>query len=208
MTASNAGPLKIALVHHTYGSPPSGGVERIVHEVAAGLRDAGHRPTILASHRRPTRIALEDGVQVVRVARLPEAPLRMRGFTGPLTHLPLTLRALGTGDYDVAHAFSPPDAHAALLWRRRTRRPVVFTCAEILDRSVVADGRLRLRLLGAAIERADAVLASTAASQAALDRWLALPARVMDRRDGAALGALYEGLGPLASVGRVPLPRN
>lgn len=194
MTASDAGPLEVALVHHTYGSPPSGGVERIVHEVAAGLRDLGHRPTILASHRAPTRASLEDGIRVVRVARLPEEPLHRRGFTGPLTHLPLTLRALVTGNYDIAQAFSPPDAQAALRWRRRTHRPVVFTCTHVLGRDSLADGRLRLRLLSSAVEHADAVTVGTHGALAAMSRWMAVEGLLLEEAKASAHEKLYRDL--------------
>lgn len=194
MSARGAGPLAVALVHHTYGSPPSGEAEAVVREVAAGLRDLGHRPTILASHRARTRVSQEDGIRVVRLARLPEAPLRLRGFTGPLTHMPLTLRALVRGDYDIAHAFSAPDAEAALRWRRRAQRPVLFTCTEELDRGSLADSRLRLRLLGGAVEEADAVTAPTRAACVAILRWLAVDARVIAPRDPADHEELYREL--------------
>jgi len=192
--------LDVALVHHSYDAPPREGVERTVHDVAAGLRALGHRPTVLASHVATTRRSTWDGIPVVQVARLPESPLLRRGFTGPLTHVPLTLHALLSGSHDVVHSFSAPDALAAHLWGRRLARPVVFTCAETLARDRLADRRLRLRLLSAAVEDSDGVLVPTEEARTALWRWLAVEAPVVESRDGAAHERLYRRL--LASAER------
>jgi len=186
VSASDRAPLDIALVHHSFGSPPRDGVERIVQEVGAGLRERGHRPTIFASHVAATRRSTWEGIPVVHLARLPESPLARRGFTGPLTHVPFRARALLSGGHDVVHAFSAPDALAARLWRRRVGGPVLFTCAETLGRDRLADRRLRLRLLGAAVEDSDGVLVPTEEARAALWRWLAAEAPLVDPRDGAA----------------------
>ena len=107
-------PLRIALVHHSFRSPPASGAERLVHDLATALSAAGHRTVVLSSHGAPSRRSLEDGVAVVRTRRLPEALLLRRGFAGPLGHVPLTVRALMTGRYDVAHAFPPVDALAGV----------------------------------------------------------------------------------------------
>jgi len=200
VSASDRASLDIALVHHGYRSPPENGMEQTVHDVATGLRELGHRPTILASHVAPTRRSTWEGVPVVRVARLPESPLARRGFTGPLTHVPSTARALLSRGHDVVHAFSAPDALAARLWRRRVGGPVVFTCAETLGRDRLADRRLRLRLLAAAVEDSDGLLVPTEEARRALWRWLAADAPVVESRDGAAHERLYLRL--LASAGR------
>jgi len=186
--------LRIALLHHDLASPPRGGAERMVLDVAAGLRERGHEPVVLSSHQAPSQRALEDGVAVLRVPRLPEGPLHRRGFTGPLTHLPLTRRALNRGDFDLAHAFSAPAAAAALCWKRATGRPVVFTCAEPIDRSRLADRRLRLRLLSAAIEDSEAVIAADADISEALWRWMATEAPVIEPGDGLGHERLYRRL--------------
>jgi hypothetical protein len=181
-------------LHHTYGQPASGGVEETVREVAVGLRDLGHRLTILASHLAPSRTSVEDEIDVLRVARLPEAPLRRRGFTGPITHLPLTVRALTTGNFDIAHAFSPADAYASFRWRARTYRPVVFTCTEVLHRSSVADSRLRLQLLSGAVEQADAVTVETDVAHAALSRWMAIQALLVGEPRSDVYAKVYGDL--------------
>jgi hypothetical protein len=122
----------------------------------------------------------------MRIARLDhtatvaDAVLRRRGFTRPLAHVPITLAALLAGRYELAHTFTPSDAVAALAWRRRTGRPVIFTCTESLSRANLADGRLRLSMLRRATEEPDAVLAATPAVAASMQRWLALDAPVLD----------------------------
>jgi len=157
---------RVALLAHGDGAP-------LADELARALRAAGHDAAL------------------VRVRALPEAPLRLRGFTGPLTHLPFALLALRRGGYDVAHAFSAPDAAAALAWRRLGGGAVVFTCAEELRRERLSDARLRLALLQAALEDSDALAVATEAGRAALRRWMALDAPVLEPRDAAGHEALY-----------------
>jgi hypothetical protein len=170
---TGADPLRVALLLYR-GAPVA--AETDVADVAAGLGDVGVSAT------------------VVRAPRLPEAPLRFRGFTGPLTHIPMAATALWRGRYDLTHAFSAPDAAAALLWRRASGRPVVFGCREVLDRAAVADRRLRLRLLIAAVDGTDAVVATAPEVREALLRWMAVDAPVIEPRDGAAHARLYRRL--------------
>jgi hypothetical protein len=160
-------------------------------QTAAALAKDGHDVRVLSSHRHATRATTEGGVSVVRTARLPEAPLRHRGFTGPLTHAPLTLRALMTGGYDVAHAFTPEDAWIAIRWRRRSERPVLFTVAEPLARDRLSDRRLRLRAVQAAADETDAVTATSEELAEIAARWLAVEPTVIDPADGAGHAALY-----------------
>jgi len=140
----------------------------------------------------PLAVALRGGGCAVVVVSPPapraaEAVLRRRGFTGPLAHVPLALAELLRGRFDVAHAFSPPDALAARAWQARAGGPVVFTGTEVLGRETVADSRLRLRLLQDAVTRSDAVLASTPAVRDAMARWLAVDAPVLEPAEHAAL---------------------
>jgi hypothetical protein len=181
-------PLRVALLAHDLDTMPQ------ARELAAALRRAGQRPTVMTAHRRPTAESLDDGVPVRHIGRLPELPLRLRGFTGPLTQVPLTLRELMRSEYDVAQAFSPEDAVAPLAWRRRTGRAVVFSPAEPLIRERVANRRLRLRLVSAALDEADMVIAPTEESREALSRWLALDAPLVRPGDAAAHEALYRRL--------------
>ena len=127
--------LRLALLDHTEGA--------YSRELEAALRGDGHDMRLLGQ----------------RAAGPVEALLRRRGFTSALSHIPPAVSELLHGEFDLVHAFSAPDAVAALAWRRVSKRPVVFTCTETLSRATVADRRLRLRLLDAAVTASDAVLA-------------------------------------------------
>lgn len=198
--SADGGSLRVALLHHSYGAPPAPGVESLLQALARALGEAGHRPTVLSSHRGATRVTHEGDVRVIRIRRLGEKALSRRGFTGPLTHVPGLLRALSGGGYELAHAFSPPDALAARLWGRRIRRPVVFTCAETPRREHLADRRLRLALLAGAVAESDAAVAASEAVREGLERWLAVDAPVLTAQDAAGHERLYRAL--LASAPR------
>ena len=144
-------------------------------ELAAGLTAAGHRAEVVGA----PRLAQADSL------------LSRRGFTVPLSHVPLVVARLVAGRFDVVHAFTVPDAAAALAWGRLTGRPVVFTCVEVLDRSRLADRRLRRQLLCAATARSHAILAASEPARAALERWLMVDAPVVDPGDAAAHARLY-----------------
>ena len=171
MTREDRAPLRVALLHHAPAPACVGDLER-------ALRAAGHAPQVVAA----------------RTVAPAELLLRARGFTRPLSHLPAAGVALARGRFDLAHAFSVPDAAAALAWGGRAGRPVVFTSVEALDRDRVADGRLRLRLLESVLREADAVTAATEPARAALARWLLVDAPLMHARDAAAHEALYRDL--------------
>jgi hypothetical protein len=143
--------------------------------LADALRAAGGDVTVV---RAPTVAAAE-------------ALLSRRGFTGPLSHVPVLVARLRAGGFDVAHAFTPVDAAAAQAWRRLGGGRVAFTCRETLDRSAVADRRLRLAALSRAAERSDAVAAASEPVRESLLRWLAVDAPVVDPGDAAAQLRLY-----------------
>jgi hypothetical protein len=153
-----------------------------VGELARALGDAGHHAVVVSTPLAP------------RLARVSEAVLRRRGFPESLTSVPGSLAALRRGQIDVAHAFSPVDTLAALAWRRQARCPVVFTSVEPVDRASVADRRLRLWALERALGDSDAVVAASEQARAALDRWLAIDARVIDAGDADAYVRLYGAL--------------
>jgi hypothetical protein len=154
----------------------SGG--RDARELGEALRDAGH----------------DARVPNARPAGPAEALLRARGFAGSLTPVPAGVVALLRGGFDLAQAFSTADALTALTWRRLVGRPVVFTCTEPLQRERLADRRLRLWLLERAVRDTDALIAATEESRAALARWLALDAPVIESRDAAGYEHLYREL--------------
>jgi hypothetical protein len=184
-------PLRVALLHYDYGRLPASDSHLVVRDLARAMHTAGHHPCVLSSHRAATRRTIEEGIPVVRIRRPPDALLRRRGFVAPLTQLPLTVVALAVGNYDVAHAFSPQDACAALAWRRLVRRPALFTCTEKLRRERLADRRLRLWLLRRAVEDSDLVTVPTEEVREALWRWLAVEAPVTDPSDARAHERMY-----------------
>ncbi|HEV3000593.1 MAG TPA: glycosyltransferase [Solirubrobacteraceae bacterium] len=143
--------------------------------LAAALRAAGH----------DARVVRAPSVEVVDLL------LARRGFTGPLSHAPLLAARLAAGGFDVAHAFTAVDAVAAQAWRALGGGRVVFTCRETLDRSSLADRRLRLWALRRAVERSDAVAAASEPARDALWRWMAVEAPVVPLDDARAQLRLY-----------------
>lgn len=162
--------LRIALLDVVGGS--------YARELRHTLSAAGHEAILLGSHSIAPA----------------EALLRRRGFTSNLSHVPGAVWDLTTGEYDIVHTFTPPDAVAAMAWRGVTGRPVVFTCSEMLDRATVADARLRLASLVRAIEDSEAVAAANDAVRERLDRWFARSAEVLGAGDAAGHERLYRRL--------------
>ena len=164
--------MRVALLH-SGGAP-----ERAARELDAALRARGHTATLIGG----------GGLA------LAEKALTRRGFTPGLSSLPSALRALDSGNHDVAHAFDPVAATGALVWGRGSGLPVVATFVDALDRATVANTRLRLRLLSAAIEESDAVIAASADARSALLRWAAVDAPVVRPGDASGHEALYRRL--------------
>lgn len=191
MSAFDLAPLRLALLSHALAECPGDPAAQAATELATALAAAGHKPTVITCHRAATEVAFEDGVRVVRVRRLPEAPLRARGFATPVTQTPFTFAALRAGRFGLAHAFSPADVMAALLWRRLGGGPVVFTCVEPPCRAALADRRQRLRMLTAAFEHSDVVTAASTAARDAIRRWIALDVAVLETHHQAAYESLY-----------------
>jgi hypothetical protein len=109
-------------------------------------------------------------------ARAVDRILVRRGFTPGLAHVPGTVLRLRRGAFDLAHAFTAPDAVAGLMWGG----PVVFTCTEVLRRDNVANSRLRLHTFERALTESDAVLAADERVAESMWRWLAVEAPVLD----------------------------
>jgi hypothetical protein len=172
VTAGSAEPLSIALVHHASAAP--------VAELADSLRAAGHRAEILT-----------PGPGGLRSLPLGEKALRFRGFADPLTHVPSAVAALRRGGFDVAHAFSPQDAMAALAWRRLGGGPVVFSTAEPVARESMANARLAFWMLQRALSDSDAVAALTEESRAAMWRWLAIEVPLIEPGDASGWERVY-----------------
>ncbi|HEX8646047.1 MAG TPA: glycosyltransferase family 4 protein [Thermoleophilaceae bacterium] len=186
--------MRVALVHHSYGTPYGGAAEPHVRELARALRAAGHEPRVIGSRPGPTRRSDEDGIEVVHLGRLPEGPLRSRGFDGPVTHLPALVRELARGGYDAVHAFSPQDAAAAARAAAgRATPPLVFTPVEPPRREALAERRLRLRFWEAAIAPPTTLVVPGDDPRAAVWRWLAVEASVVAPDDADGHVKIYCG---------------
>jgi glycosyltransferase involved in cell wall biosynthesis len=169
--------LKPALLNPCFFPEVRRGSERLIRELANGLVEDGHQPTLITSHPgRPSR-SVEEGLEVVRVWRPPDRRLVRRAYPEYMTHVPFAYAALRAGRYDIANAFYPTDALAALRWGERERRPVVFSYGGLPDRPVLADKRHKLRILERAIRGSDAVVTSSHTAADAMERWFGVRAR-------------------------------
>lgn len=176
--------LRVALLAGGGGGP--GAVT-----LAGALHRAGHAPTLMT----PDALVAPAGVDVLRLRDVPDRPLRSRSIGDGLAHVPHACVALARGHFDLAHAFSPADALPAVVWARRSSRPVVLTFVEPLQRETIGNRRLRLATLEQAIERADLVLAADEGVRTSLRRLLALDAPVVSLSDADGHVALYRALG-------------
>jgi glycosyltransferase involved in cell wall biosynthesis len=170
-------PVRAALLNPCFFPEVRRGSERLIRELATGLAAAGHEPTLITSHPgRPSR-SVEDGLTVIRNWRPPDRRLVRRLYPDYLTHVPFSYASLVRGDYDIANAFFPTDALAALRWASRTRRPTVFSYGGLPDRPVLADRRHKLRILERAVRESDAVVTSSKTAADAMWRWMGVEAR-------------------------------
>jgi glycosyltransferase involved in cell wall biosynthesis len=171
--------VNVALLSPVYWPEVRRGTERFARELADGLRAEGHRPAIVCGHGGRTERTEEDGVEVVRVRRLPEGRLERRGFERHLTHGPFSARALRRLDPDVAHALYAVDAAAAARWSADRAHPLVFSYMGIPHRTALVARRERLRLTTKAVRAAAATCVLSVTARDAFHRWLGVEARVI-----------------------------
>ena len=168
--------MKVAVLSPVYWPEVRRGTERFARDLGDGLLARGHEPRLITSHRGlRARTAVEDGLPVVRVPRLPEGRLERRGFESHLTHLPFAHAALRAGADDVVHALHPTSALAAV----RTGRPLVLSGMGIPHHDTIATRRWRPEIVQSALRAADAVVALSEAAARAFDRWLGVRPRVI-----------------------------
>lgn len=175
-------PLRVALL--TRAAAP----EAVA--LAEALARAGQLPSLIA----PEPGAAGAGIGTRPLQNLAGRLLRSRGIGDGLDRLPHDLLELTRARFDLAHAFSPMDALAALAWSRRSRSPVVLTFTEPLRRETIANRRLKLATLERAVNGADAVVAATDEVQRSLRRLLALDAPVVPAFDTGGYLSLYREL--------------
>jgi Glycosyltransferase Family 4 len=154
-------PLRAALLNPCFFPEVRRGSERLIRELANGLVAAGHKPTLITSHPGAPSRSVEDGLRVIRNWRPPDARLTRRLYPDYLTHVPFSYVALRHGGYDIANAFYPTDALAAVRWSERSGRPAVFSYGGLPDRAVLADRRHKLRILERAVRGSAAVVTSS-----------------------------------------------
>jgi glycosyltransferase involved in cell wall biosynthesis len=155
------------------------GTERFVHDLAEGLVGDGHEPRIVTSHRGRSSRSVEEGIEIVRVPRLPDGRLDRRRFEGHLTHLPFAYMQLRSGGAQIANAFTVADAAMAVRWSERSGRPAVLSYMGVPDHPGLVDRRRRLQLTERAVR---GCRATVALSQHAVDefwRWLGVRARLI-----------------------------
>lgn len=171
--------MRIALLHPCYWPEVRRGAERFIRELSDGLIARGDEVSLITSHRaRPSR-TVEDGLEVMRVWRPPQRPLRRLGFEDYVTQLPFSYSALRATAADVAHAVNHVEGPLAARWGRASGRPSVFSCMGIPDDAYLAERRLRRAMFERAIERCDATVALSEAAARALERSFGKQVRVI-----------------------------
>lgn len=138
--------MRVAILHPVWWPEVRRGAERYTHGVASWLAEAGHESALLTTHRAAGTTTIEDGFTVVRSWRPPDRLLRRRAYEDFLGTIPIQVRDLLRGEYDVAHAFHPVSAWAALQARRRGGPPVVFTSTGIPTRGYLVARRYRMQM--------------------------------------------------------------
>lgn len=171
--------MRVALLSPCYWPEVRRGTERFVRDLADGLIERGHHPTLITSHRGPPGRAVEEGLEVLRLTRPPQGRLLRRGYEPYRTHVPLSYAALRAGSYDVAHAVYAPDAMAAARWRRTTGRPAILSYMGIPDRQGVRQFRRRREVLLTALRGCDVTVALSRHAADAFSYWLGADARVI-----------------------------
>ena len=178
---------RIALLNFGFWPEVRRGSERVVHDLGADLAKRGHSPRVITSHPGRSQTTFEDGFEVVRNWRPPEAPLRVRRFQENLSHVPFSYMTLRRGDDELAHAFFHTDALASVEWSKRTGRPAVFSYMGIPSRATATYKRGRMKILERAIQGSAAVVGISKSVCDALWRWWGVEARLI--YPGVDLGA-------------------
>ena len=179
MSNRDEGGHRVAMLSPCFWPEVQRGGERIIRDLADGLIARGHRPMLITSHPGRRSRAVEDGLPIVRNPRPPMGPLVRRGYEDYLTHVPLSYLELTAAGPDLAHAWFPTDATAAVRWAAKTGRPAVFTNLGIPDHGYLVSRRGRARRMAEVARRSDAVVAVSHAAADAFQRWLGVEAAVI-----------------------------
>ena len=164
--------MRIALLHPTYWPEMRRGAERLVHDLAVWLAGAGHEVTILTTHRAAGAEQLENGVRVRRSWRPPDRLTRRRAYEDFLLTIPIQMRDLLSGEYDVAHSFFPVSAWAGLKARELGGPPLASTLTGIPTRGYLVGRRYRLSMNLQVARRAGSCSVLSQAAAQAFRRYL------------------------------------
>jgi glycosyltransferase involved in cell wall biosynthesis len=163
--------MRIALLQPSYWPEIRRGSERVVHDLGVQLAARGHEVSVITSHPGPTSVRLEEGVEVIRNRRAPRIS-PMRWYEDHLESCPAMAWRLRRGAYDVAHAFVPSYAWAAVQMRRLGGPPVIFSFHGIPERRYLVDRRYRIEMLRNAVQGATACTVLSEAAAEAFRRYL------------------------------------
>ena len=164
--------MRIALLHPSYWPEVRRGAERIVNGLARWLVGEGHDVTILTTHRGLRTSGMEDGVRVVRSWRPPDRLFARRAYEDYLATIPIQGWDVLRGQFDVAHAFHPVSAWAALHAQRRGGPPVVFTTTGITTRGYLVARRYRMEMNLTVAARSAACSVFSEAAAGPFERYL------------------------------------
>lgn len=172
-------PIRVDLLTPAFWPEVRRGTERFTRELADGLLARGHRPRLLTSHPGGFERSVEDGLEILRSPRPLDGRLRRRMIEEYVSHTPFTYARLRLGDAQIAHAMHGPDATAALRWKQRTGRPVVFSFMGVPDHDGMFERRRRLDFVTRAIAGCDAVVVLSESAQEAFRRWFGFESRLI-----------------------------
>ena len=183
--------LRVALLSPCYWPEVRRGTERFARQLADGLIERGHRPSLITSHPGRPSTVVEDGLLVRRNRRPPERWLWRLGFESYLTHAPLSLGSLRRSGPDVAHALHHADALAAARWSRETGRPAVLSFMGIPPEEGFGHRRLHGRVMERAVAGTGELVVLSQAAAGRFERLLGVRARVIP--PGVDTGAFTPG---------------
>lgn len=190
MASLACAPVRVALLNPTYWPEVRRGAERLVHDLAVSLTRAGHDVTVLTTHRGRTSRSVEGGFEVVRSYRLPDRPFHARSYNYHLHTAPGLAWRLIRGDFDVAHAFQPAAAWAAVEARRLGGPPVVCSLLGAITRAWVEGDRMRFRMLERTVRGA---ACTTVLSESVAKSFAQFVGREAVILPGGVIGSDFEG---------------
>lgn len=163
--------MRIALLHPTYWPEVRRGSERLIHDLGQALANRGHDVTLITTSPGPARVCVEDEMRVVRLRRPPQIP-GLHFYEDHVANIPNLILRLMRGGFDLAHAFFPTDAWAALQARRLGGPRYIFSFHGIVNRTHLVRRRYRLEMFSQACAGAAATSVLSEAAARPFRRYL------------------------------------